>query len=539
MANSIGEKLIRTLREWWHHKWSLAISLVITLAALTIYVTTFMGERPQPIFDFVSRLELNSLDTRFQLRGRIKPDPRIVIVDIDQQSQEILGRWPFPRDNFAKLLDSLREDGARVVAFDITFTKPDETAKPLEVLSAQLAEQQKRGGAANPALQTQIDALRKQYDYDQQFADAIHRFGRVVLGNYFLYTQTDLKGVTPAALDTYADALAYFPFPRVVPSKAFGADTPPPERIVTLIDKYENHGLVPLGAESNSPVLNSAVVSEIGGTGYFNVIVDADGVVRRLPLAIPYGRDPDRKNWDVYASVDVQALRIFLNLKGDQTVLNYGPAGVFNIEFGPKLTVHPDDVSRLMVNFHGPARTYPYISFADAALHKFPPGTFTGKIVLVGASATGIGDLRVTPFGGLDFPGVEVHANLIDNILNGQFLTRGTKEGITDLAFILLFGLPLGMWLAVAQPKWMAFGFGLLLPLCWNCLLGISARLVAEFHRPGAFHARAQCQPRRSLPRLDRRTGKTQSPFCVSTICQPGSNSPLARGSRAGEASQV
>lgn len=464
MSNSFGEKLIQVLRGWWHHKWSLAISLIVTLAALFIYYTTFLGEKPRPLFDFVTRLELNSLDTRFQLRGRTKPDPRIVIVDIDQQSQEILGRWPFPRDNFAKLLDSLREDGAKVVAFDITFTKPDETAKPLDVLSAQLAEQQKHGGQANPALQAQIDALRKQYDYDQQFADAIHRFGRVVLGNYFLYTETDLKGVTPAALDSYADALAFFPFPRVVPSHAFGAETEPPERIVTLIEKYEDHRLVPRGAEANSPVLNGAVASEIGGTGFFNVTVDADGVVRRLPLAIPYGRDPDQKNWDVYASVDVQALRIFLNLKGDQTVLNYGPAGVFNIEFGPKLIVHPDEVSRLMVNFHGPARTYPYISFADAALHKFPPGTFTGKIVLVGASATGIGDLRVTPFGGLDFPGVEVHANLIDNVLNRQFLTRGAREGITDIAFILLFGLPLGLWLALAQPKWMAFGFGLLLP---------------------------------------------------------------------------
>ena len=310
--NSIGEKFILILKGWWHHKWSLAISLVITLAALFIYYTTFLGEKPRPLFDFVTRLELNSLDTRFQLRGRTKPDPRIVIVDIDQQSQEILGRWPFPRDNFAKLLDSLREDGARVVAFDITFTKPDETAKPLDVLSAQLAEQQKHGGQANPALRAQIDALRKQYDYDQQFAEAIHKFGRVVLGNYFLYTETDLKGVTPAALDSYADALAFFPFPRVVPSHAFGAEIEPPERIVTLIDKYEDHRLVPRGAEANSQVLNGAVASEIGGTGFFNVTVDADGVVRRLPLAIPYGRDPDQKNWDVYASVDVQALRIFL-----------------------------------------------------------------------------------------------------------------------------------------------------------------------------------------------------------------------------------
>ncbi|MHB8755055.1 MAG: CHASE2 domain-containing protein, partial [Candidatus Acidiferrales bacterium] len=87
------------LPAWWKHKGSLAVSLVITLFALFVYITTFIGERPTPAFDFVSRLELNSLDTRFRFRGRQHPDPRIVIVDIDQRSQEILGRWPFPRQN--------------------------------------------------------------------------------------------------------------------------------------------------------------------------------------------------------------------------------------------------------------------------------------------------------------------------------------------------------------------------------------------------------------------------------------------------------
>jgi adenylate cyclase len=126
--------------------------------------------------------------------------------------------------------------------------------------------------------------------------------------------------------------------------------------------------------------------------------------------------------------------------------------------------VRPDDLSRVMVNFHGPSRTYPYVSFADAALKKFQPGTFKDKIVLIGASATGIGDLRATPFGSIDFPGVEIHANLIDNILNQQFLVRRGPQALADLGFILLFGIPLGLWLAVTQPRWMVFGLGLLVP---------------------------------------------------------------------------
>lgn len=463
MPNRAGPKIVKILRRWLGHKGSLTISLIVTVSALAIYVATFLGERPTPLFDSIYRLELSSLDYRFQVRGKTKVDPRIVIVDIDQQSQEDLGKWPFPRFHFADLLDNIREDGGRVVAFDITFSKPDETAKPLTELSAQLADQQKKGKPVNPALLERIATLQKQYDYDQKFADAITRFRRVVLGNYFLYTETDLKGVSISSLKNYADSLAFFPFPQLRPLPNDREAQGEAGRL-KLIDKYQDLGLVPRGAEANSPALNSAVASGIGGTGYFNVIIDADGVVRRIALATPYGIDKDPSNWDMYASIDVQTIRLYLGLSNQQTVLWYGRNGVASVEFGPKLKVRPDDVSRLMVNFHGPARTYPYISFADAAQKRFQPGAFKDKIVLVGASATGIADLRVTPFGGLDFPGVEIHANLVDNILNRQFLYHKGKEVLTDLFFIVLFGIPLGIWLAVVQPRWMALGFALLLP---------------------------------------------------------------------------
>ena len=448
------------MQQWWLHKGSLIISAMITVAALAIYYVTFIGERPMPLFDFITRLELSSLDLRFQYRGRVQPDPRIIIVDIDQQSQEALGHWPFPRIYFAHLVDALRQDGARVVAFDITFSQADETAAPLRDLSASLAEQKKKGLAANAAVQSEIERKEQQYNYDQKFADAIRKFRSVVLGNYFLYTKTDFQGVSSEALDRYANQIAYFPFPQVRPEPSAAGDA----GRLHLIDKYETQYLVPRGTEANTALLTEAVASEKGGCGFFNVSVDADTVVRRVPLAIPYGRDADRANWDIFPSIDVQTLRLYLGLTNEQTVLNYGDAGVTSVEFGPKLVVHPDDVSRLMVNYHGPARTYPYISFADAAEKKFAPGTFKDKIVLVGASATGIADLRATPFGGIDFPGVEIHANLIDNVLNQKFLTHGAPQALTDIEFIFLFGIPLGLWLAIVQPRWMAFGLALLIP---------------------------------------------------------------------------
>lgn len=456
----MASTLVGLVKEWWRHKWSLAISVAITLAALGIYFVTFLGERPMPLFEFVARLELDTLDTRFQMRGRVQPDPRIIIVDIDQHSQEVLGRWPFPRKYFPMLLDALREDGARVVAFDITFSKPDETAQPLQSLAADLEAQRKAGKPVGTDAIRAIQAKEKQYDYDQQFADAIDRFGSVVLGDYFLYTKADLEGVSKESLDNYANLLAFFPFPRVqkLPSapKDFG--------LPQLIHLYDDLDLVPKGAEANTQLLSGAVGSEKGGSGFFNVPSDPDGVIRRVPLALPYGRDPDLANWDLYPSIDVQTIRLYYHLKNDETVLNFDEAGIASIEFGQNVTVHPDGVGRLMVNYNGPVRTYPYISFADAAMKKFPPGTFRNRIVLVGASATGIGDLRATPFGNLDFPGVEVHANVIDSILNSHFLEHAGAQALTDVGFIFLFGIPLGIWLGIAQPRWLIFGFLLLLP---------------------------------------------------------------------------
>ena len=192
----INNRIARLLREWWDHRGSFAISLLVTLFALATYYVTFVGERPMPMADFVSRMELSSLDTRYQFRGRWRTDPRIIIVDVDQQSQEQLGRWPFPRIHFAHLLDALREDGARVVAFDITFSKPDQTVLPLQELSGDLATQQKKGQAISSAILSTIENKEKQYNYDQQVAEAVQRFGNVVLGSYFLYTKADLAGVS-------------------------------------------------------------------------------------------------------------------------------------------------------------------------------------------------------------------------------------------------------------------------------------------------------------------------------------------------------
>ena len=455
-----GFGIYELLLSWWQHRVSFLISLGVTVSGLALYYFTFVGESPAPLLNFLQRLEYSSLDTRFRYRSpsATPVDPRIVIVDIDQHSQEVLGKWPFSRVHFARLLDALRQDHAKVAAFDITFSKPDQSDAPLRSLWADFETRQKRGESVDPRLMAELQKTIAVYDADKQFAASIKNFGTVVLGNFFLHTEADLRGLDAKTLDDYANKIAFYSFPSVRP---LNPATGKQDRI-SLIQKFAPDRLLPQGTEANLPVLTSALSEETSSTGFFNVYPDIDGVVRRSNLIIPYGRSQDYTDWDIYASLDVQTVHSFLSLPNDQVALEFGPVGASRIVFGDKTQARTDDLGRVYINYHGPSYTYPHYSMADVIEHKDPAAAFSGKIVLIGATATGIGDLRTTPFGGLDYPGVEIHANVIDNILHQNFLLRGAKQSLWDLLLILFFGVPLGIWMALVSPRWMGFGMFLL-----------------------------------------------------------------------------
>jgi adenylate cyclase len=453
-------RLRALLSAWWQHRASFFISLGITLAALSIYVFTFLGDRSTPLFDFLKRFEYDTLDTRFRYRPAryTPPDPRIVIVSVDQRSQEVLGKWPFPRKYFAQMLDALRKDGAKVAAFDITFDKPDETAAPVRALWAKLEQDKKAGRARDPRLEAHVAALAKEFDSDAQFAAALRRFGPVVLGNFFLEPQ-EVRGIDSKILDKYAEMVQWYALNRVALNPSTGkAD------FAALLNSYQFESTLYTATVANIPELAPPENNEKTAIGFFNITSDADGVLRRSLLVLPFGSSNNPDDIDLYGSLEVQTLRLYLGLKTDQVTVNYGPAGIASLQFGNKLTIRPDYLGRVVINYRGARGTYPYYSLADVVQGRVAAGTFKDKIVLVGASATGIGDLRTPPYGGIDYPGMEVHANVIDNMLNNGFLVRGAHQILLDLALIFAFGVPLGFALALVTPRWMWFGLGLLIP---------------------------------------------------------------------------
>jgi adenylate cyclase len=455
--------LYELLQSWWQHRVSFLLSLSITIFALFLYVFTFIGERPTPIFEFIQRLELATLDTRFRYRPQryAHPDPRIVVIDIDQRAQEVLGRWPFSRTNFAKTLDVLHDDGAKVVGFDITFSKPDQSAAPIHALWAELEARRKRGEAVDAKLSAEVLRLAASFDADKRFATSIQNFGPVVLGNYFLFTDADLRGMEASALDAYANQIAFFAYP---PAHPLHPESQKQEK-AGMLEAFANTNLLPQGAEANLDQLTSALNGDYSWTGFFNAPPDADGIVRRASLVLPYGRTKNPDEWDIYPSLDLMTARAYFGPPAQDMNLIYGPQGIVEIRFGEAQLLHPDGRGQMMINYQGPASTFTHYSIIDVLQKNFSPGAFQGKVILIGATATGIGDLRGTPYGGTTYPGVEIHANVIDNILNQRFLKHGFRQVLADGLLILFFGIPLGIWMALVSPRWMWFGVSLLLPM--------------------------------------------------------------------------
>src|SRR5215470_5885928 len=455
-----GARLRVLLGAWWQHRAVFLISTGITLLAVGAYIFTFVGDRNTPLFDFLKRIEYSTLDTRFRYRPAryTPPDPRIVVVSIDQKSQEILGKWPFSRKYFGMMLDALREDGARVVSFDVTFDKPDQTVAPIRALWDQIEDDKKKCKPPDKRMEAHVFDLAKEFDADAQFAAALRRFGPVVLGNFYLQPN-EIQGIDDATLNKYAEMVQWYSLNRnAVNPKSGKAD------FAALLNMYQYEGTLFTATIANIPELAPPENDEKTAIGFFNITSDADGVLRRGSLVLPFGRSNNPDEIDLYGSLEVQTIRLYLGLKTEQVTVNYGPTGVTSLQFGDKLTVKPDWLGRVLINYRGSRETYPYFSIADVVQRKFQPGTFRDKIVLVGASATGIGDLRTPPYGGIDYPGLEVHANVIDNMLNKGFLIRGPREELFDLFLILMAGLPLGMAMALISPRWMWFGLALLVP---------------------------------------------------------------------------
>jgi adenylate cyclase len=345
--------------------------------------------------DMLDRLSLVCFDLYEKALPREPGDAPIRIVDIDDDSLAKIGQWPWPRGLIAQLVDKLRDAGAAVIAFDIDFAEPDRTS-PALLLSLMTQNGVDADGAER--------FLATMPNPDQRLAETL-RTVPVVTG----FIMADQGETRPPAL-----------------KKGF-----------TFV------GNDPLGHVGSFPkaIPNLAVLEDAAtGNGFLNQYVDWDNVVRRVPLILKLGDKP-------YPSLAAEALRLALGASssyigraaGANNENSFGEnTGLTAIRIGP-LTVPTDAAGRVWLHYAPPQRDR-LVSAAEILSGNFDRALFADHIVLVGTSAKGVvNDARATPIAP-DVPGVEIHAQLIEQILRQSFLTRPDWAVGAEILFTILVG---------------------------------------------------------------------------------------------------
>lgn len=345
------------------------------------------------VFDIFQKIKPRSYDTQTPVR----------IIDIDEESLSRYGQWPWPRTLLAKFVSRIATSNAKAAAFDCVFAEPDRTSpKNMALLWAE-----------DPLLATIRSQIDKITDHDTTFADAIAK----------------APVITAFALNTSGNAS--------VPALKRGFAV----RGGLIGDLAMNY-VEPTytGAVINLPILEKEAV----GNGSMNMDTEHDGILRRVPLFF-------RLNHNLYPSLLAETIRVAEKASVFQvTLASAGDlsrgvrSGILKVRIG-RWTVPTDSHGRIWLydTGHKPERFIPAwkVLSDDQTLPKLQ-----GKILFIGTSAAGLMDLRSTPLTPIA-PGVEIHAQLAEQILEQNFLRRPYWADIAELGYLLILGLFLILFL--------------------------------------------------------------------------------------------
>lgn len=362
----------------------------------------------------LQRLEDIIYDARLRATMPRTLDDRIVIVDLDEKSLAEVGQWPWSRNKVAALVQELFErQKVELLAFDIVFAEPDESSGLQQL--RRLADGELK---AEPGFVQKIAGLHAALDYDAALAQALQ--GRpVVLGYYF--TGDDREGRQSGVLPAPA-----------MPRELLQA------RPIRFF-RWQGYG------SNIAPLAQAAPVA-----GYFNPKQDTDGVVRALPLLSEY-------QGQYYESLALAVFRVLLGGArvepgfAEDAGRDYPNLDHVRLRAADRvLRIPVAEQAIALVPFRGPGGpqggSYRYLSASDVLAGRLAPGALAGKVVLVGTTALGLWDLRVTPVGEA-YPGVEIHANLVSALLDGHMLVRPDWAVGYDVLVLLLAGLLLAFGL--------------------------------------------------------------------------------------------
>ena len=419
----------------------LLIKIAISGLTLVIFAMHISGK---PRFEIIDRIENYLYDVRIRLTMPGTIDDQIVIVDIDEASQVELGQWPWPRDTLATIVNNLFDNyGIRVLGFDALFAEAEETSA--ERLIAKLAASDI---AQQPDVMAKLEELQESLDSNIRFTEALIARD-VVTGFVFKDSlsenEPEATGSLPAPIIREIE-IASVTVPFVQAAGYAG----------NLRDLQDN----------------------AANGGFFDApLIDSDGVFRRAPLIQQY-------RGDLYPSLALAVARIAM---GSPPVgLNFASNSADRLS-GIELesfrlgdnAIPVNQQVAVFIPFRGPQGSFRFVSAKDVYKLETPTELLSDKIVLLGASAAGLLDLRSTPVG-QRYIGVEAHANLIAGLLDGTIRQQPAYSDGLELSLLALIGiLTVAVLPRLAPLSALIFVVGILLAsMAGNMWMWISLGLV-------------------------------------------------------------
>lgn len=324
----------------------------------------------------------------------------VIVVDIDEATLERFGQWPWPRYRLARLMEGVLRRGASGIALDIVMAEPDRTS--LKTLQKTLEEEY------GHRLETRQlpDAL---LDNDAVMSDALSH-GPFVLGYEFLF-------------DT--------------PGNGKGSCKLHPVHLM----RFTQHTTRPAGSrfhQATGVVCNLKTFSEaVSYSGFLNGLPDADGVLRRLPLVIGYGKD-------YYPSL---ALATLLQAEG-QAKLSFRQTGLdsYQLEYGSKI-IPVDRHGYLHVQFPGGESALRHVSALDLLSGGERQEDWRGSLVFIGLSASGLNAEYTIPSGDR-LAEVEIQASVAAAIASSRYIHRNLKVLFVEVMISILLAAVYSLFIA-------------------------------------------------------------------------------------------
>ncbi len=406
------------MKGFWKTDWF--IGLVLTLLFLFAYVS---GS------SLLRSLEYKMYDAGVSSSVELAGD-RVVILDIDDTSIELIGRWPWPRSIMADMLTQLKDAGSRIVGVDIFYSEKEASkgTDSAEQLFQLLQEQ----GDALLAEAEALDAKGDQKGADAKFDAADKKFAEAdEIAATALAGNSDMR-LTQA---TYEAGNVFMPMFYEAGEPLGRPDAKLPDYIERM--SINNIGDVDEAASPISAINMSYPFDELAmvsaGMGYLNVSPSEDGVLRSEPLIVEY-------YGQFYPSMSLAMVAQDLNLTMDDVRINIGSS----VELGA-LTIPTDKEMKISPKFYtngsgDVSGGFTHFPFYDVLSGKIPANLLKDKIVLIGVTATGIGASYLTPVAG-GMTSVDYHANVIESILNEGFISAPEWAGLAELGLLIFVGL--------------------------------------------------------------------------------------------------